>query len=229
MTIRLNQQISWPVVDSRTLEFSSYLRADNTCLRETKRRRETKKWVEFLLDSIHCSTMSGASLKSFGVVIAFLLPGFIATLGLSLQSPIVTTWIQGHGPSQPSVGGMLFSTVLSLWNGLIASTVRWLVVDKIHRWTGIRKTNWDYRKLQANISAYQLLEENHYRFYQFYGNSFCAVIFTFGAWRLTNPTAIGWPELGFALILLLLFLGSRDTLQKYYLRVDALLDSDVTQ
>lgn len=172
--------------------------------------------------------MNGASLKSFGVLIAFLLPGFIATLGLSLQSPTVATWVQGYGQSQPSVGGMLFATVLSLWNGLIASTVRWLVVDRIHRWTGVRKTSWDYRRLQANIAAYQLLEENHYRFYQFYGNSLCAVIFTFGAWRFSTQSCIGWPELGFVLISLLLFLGSRDTLQKYFIRVDALLDSEAT-
>lgn len=167
-------------------------------------------------------------MKSFGIVIAFLLPGFIATLGLSWQSPIVATWVLGHDQSQPSVGGMLFSTVLSLWNGLIATTVRWLVVDKIHQWTGVRKTTWDYRKLQANISAYQLLEENHYRFYQFYGNSLCAVVFAYGSWRIANPNGIGWPELGFALVSLLLFLGSRDTLRRYYLRVNTLLESGVT-
>lgn len=169
--------------------------------------------------------MNGASLKSFGVIIAFILPGFICTWGVSLHSDLVANWISGNEVSQASVGGILFSSVLALGCGLIASTVRWFILDSIHHWTGIRKQTWDYRKLQANISAYQLLEENHYRFYQFYGNSLCALIFAYVSWKLTGGILIGWPDFGVVVISIILYFGSRDTLRKYYLRVNDLLES----
>lgn len=167
--------------------------------------------------------MDQASLKSFGVLIAFLIPGFIATWGMSMHSNLVDFWISGNGSSPATVGGVLFSTIFALGCGLIASTIRWLVLDPVHHWTGVRRLAWDYRKLQDNIAAYQLLEENHYRFYQFYGNSLCALFFAYLCWKFAEPEFPGLPDLGAFVTAAILFLGSRDTLMKYYLRVDDLL------
>ncbi len=61
--------------------------------------------------------MNGASHKSFGVIIAFVLPGFICTWGVSLHSELVAKWINGSEFSQASIGEMLFSTVLALGCG----------------------------------------------------------------------------------------------------------------
>jgi hypothetical protein len=77
------------------------------------------------------------------------LPGFICTWAISLHSELVASWINGGDMSQASVGGMLFSTVFALGSGSIASTVRWILLDSLHHWTGVRKRQWDYRQLQA--------------------------------------------------------------------------------
>lgn len=169
--------------------------------------------------------MDGASLRSFSVAIAFLLPGYIATLGVAVHSDLVSSWLLSEEQSYATVGGVLFSTVFALGCGLIASTVRWLIIDSIQHWTGIKKQPWDYGKLQANIGAYQLLEENHYRFYQFYGNSLCALVFAYVSWRLTKLDWLRWEDPGFVVLAIVLFLGSRDTLRKYYERVSDLLNS----
>jgi hypothetical protein len=165
--------------------------------------------------------------KNFGLVIAFLLPGFIALCGLSFQSSIIRTWIIGGGATTPvTVGGFLYSTLAALVVGLLCSTIRWLCLDTLHHRTGIRRPHWDYTRLQENLGAYTLFEENHYRYYQFYGNSLVAWIIGYGAWRLAETRGLwSWSDILLVAAGALLFLGSRDTLRKYYQRVRVLLSS----
>ena len=161
---------------------------------------------------------------NFGVLIAFVLPGFICPCGLSVHSSTVESWLLGAGASQTSVGGFLFSTLAALILGLLCSTIRWLVVDSIHHRSGVYRPRRDFRRLQANLDAYRLIESNHYQFYQFYGNSLIAWTVSYGAYRLANPRIdlIGFDFVALG-VALLLFLGSRDTLRKYYERVDSVL------
>jgi hypothetical protein len=106
------------------------------------------------------------------------------------------------------------------------STIRWLILDSLHHATGIRAPDWDFSRLADRVEGFSLLVEIHYRFYQFYGNTIVAITFAYTAWMLNRDFArlpAGWPELAFVMLLALFFLGSRDTLRKYYARLNALL------
>jgi hypothetical protein len=120
------------------------------------------------------------------------------------------------------VGGFLFATVASVGAGLLASTVRWLVLDHLHGWTGLRAPTLDFAKLQAHIDAFQAVVEYHYRYYQAYGNTLVAlVVVAVCRWRLVGQG--GWKELVAILTLMALcFIASRDALSKYYARLSAL-------
>ena len=165
--------------------------------------------------------------RNFGLVIAYLLPGFVFLFGLSFQSPIVRGWLVGG--QSATVGGFLYSTLGALAAGLICSTVRWLLIDALHHRTGITRPNWNYNRLQENLGAYTLLEENHYRYYQFYGNTLIAWISGYLLWKTSVlPLKPIYEDVGLVLISVILFLGSRDTLRKYYGRVRALLEDSPT-
>ncbi|TWU55934.1 hypothetical protein [Rubripirellula reticaptiva] len=171
--------------------------------------------------------MNNLTDKNFGLVIAYLVPGFIAICGASFQSPTIKSWIAGDGGV--SVGGFLYSSLAAIFVGLLSSTVRWLVLDRINEWTGIIRPNWDFSRLQANSEAFTLLNENQYRYYQFYGNSLFAWLFAYGCWRTAYLVSWpAWPDVGALAISSLLFLGSRDTLRKYYERLDLLLNQKLT-
>jgi hypothetical protein len=109
-----------------------------------------------------------SSLESFGLLIAYVLPGVIALLGVSYFSDPVRSWLGSSAADAPTVGGFLYVTLASIAAGLTASTVRWLIVDTLHHWTGIRQPRWDFSRLQANVGAFDVLIEIHYKFYQFY-------------------------------------------------------------
>ena len=159
-------------------------------------------------------------------MIAYLLPGFVALWGLSFRVEQLRFWLGQANDASTTIGGFLYTTLAALTFGLIASTLRWLVIDSLHHWTGIRRPKWNFSKLQNRLGAYSLLEEGHYRYYQFYANMLIASSVGYLGWRTSGVADVsGWEDLLFAGFLCLMYLGSRDTLYKYYGRVHALLKS----
>lgn len=164
--------------------------------------------------------------ETFGLVIAYLLPGFFALWGVSFVSETVRAWLSVSPATAPTVGGFLFGTLGSLAAGMMASTVRWAVIDAIHHRTGIPQPEWDFRRLQRHFEAFEGLVTNHYRYYQALANSIVASVFSFVVFVIASDS---WPEgAGVAVVILaavevLLWTGSRDALRKYYERTSLLL------
>ena len=169
--------------------------------------------------------MNDITNQNFGLLIAFVLPGFILLWGLQPYSELITSWL-GHATSDvPSVGGFLYITMVSVGAGQLVSTLRWLLIDTLHHRTGIRPPKWNFRKLKDRVTAYDRLIEIHYRYYQWHANALIAITVS----ALLRWTANGYRKSELLLLLfidLLLYLGSRDTLQKYYRRVEELLARD---
>ncbi len=170
--------------------------------------------------------MTEISQRSFGYLVAFVIPGWLVVLTVGQHSPLLRSWIGINAESAPTVGGFLYVTLASLAAGMIVSAIRWLVLDTIHHWTGVEKPNWDFSLLQANRAAVVTLVEQHYRFYQHYGNLLVAIVVALANARaifqsLAIPPALTTIAIGGLIILL--FAASRDSLTKYYARTAALL------
>lgn len=170
--------------------------------------------------------MRQVSDRNFGLLIAYLLPGFVTLWGASFFSEPVRSWLGASSVGAPTVGGFLYVTVASVAVGLMVSVVRWMVVDSLHFMTGIRKPNWDFSRLHERLGAFEGLVENHYRYYQFYSNMLVAIVFTYVARQLSVGTWKGrpdWWDVGFLVAGVVLLVGSRDALAKYHNRAAELL------
>lgn len=170
-------------------------------------------------------SMKEVSSDNFGILIAFLVPGFTALWGVSFHTETVRVWLTGAFFEGPTVGGFLYVTLAAIAAGLTVSTVRWAILDRLHHCTGIRRSVWDYTRLERHVTAHRIVEENHYKFYQFYGGMLFAVAFTWLSWRIaigftTQPSVIDFAT---CFLLVIFFAGSRDTLRKYYDRTTQLL------
>lgn len=115
-----------------------------------------------------CPEMKEVSTSNFGLVIAYLLPGFVTLIGVSFFSETVRIWLTISPSDAPTVGGFLYVTIASVALGMTVGSVRWLVIDTIHHKTGIQQPQWDFSRLQENINAYRTLVEIHYHFYLFF-------------------------------------------------------------
>ena len=170
--------------------------------------------------------MNILSNENFGLVIAYILPGFVALWGVSFFSPTVESWITVSQQGAPTVAGFMYVTLASIGTGLTVSGVRWAIIDSIHHLTGLTRPAWKFVNLDDKLKGFLTLNEAHYRYYQFYANMFVAVGLTYAAWLTWNGKglrAAGWANLHFVVLETILFANSRDTLAKYYLRVAQLL------
>jgi hypothetical protein len=158
------------------------------------------------------------SLTNFGLLIAYVLPGFTALEGFPLISPAGTAWGTTGDPN-PNLTSFLSGTVMALAAGLTVSTVRWLLLDSFHHWTGISRPPRDFGRLGPNVAAFDYLVLVHYRYYKFYANMVVALVWAYA----TEGYALGargflyWP------LVVLFFFASRDSLKKYYRTTGSLL------
>ena len=160
--------------------------------------------------------------RSFGVVIAYIIPGWVLLMGLSYRFASIEQWVSGTVSSSPTIGGFLYSTLASVGLGVLGSTLRWLVIDSLLHRVGVAPPKMRFGQLKNRFEAMTLLVDGHYRYYQFHGNLLVAL-----------PIAISmrWLHQGFSLgelvtsllVMALLFVGARDSLLKYYRRTSELL------
>ena len=82
-----------------------------------------------------------------------------------------------------TVGGFLYLTLASITAGLTVSTIRWLLIDRIHHATGIRRSNWYGSKLQEKLGAFDALIEANYCYYQMYSNFLVSMLLLINNYR----------------------------------------------
>jgi hypothetical protein len=165
------------------------------------------------------------SSDSFGLLIAYLIPGYTALWGLSYFSDSLNVWMGITSPDAPTLGGFLYTTVAAVAAGMTVSTVRWAVLDTMHHRTGIRSPRWDFSLLGPNVEAFQMLVEIHYKYYLFYSNSCVALLWSYGLrrWAIGWAAPIGGLDLLIPALMILFYLASRDSLRRYYQRSGQLL------
>jgi len=159
-----------------------------------------------------------SSSKQFGLMVAYLLPGFIVLAGIAPFAPLVAAWLQTLNQAQASLGAPVYAVLAATTIGMIVSCFRWLIIDHIHHWTGVNPPAWDDSRLEERIDAFNYLVDNHYRYYQFSANTLIAVITAYVANRITWTSRLFGlgTDIAFLILCMTLFAGSRDALSKYY-------------
>jgi len=160
---------------------------------------------------------------SFGVLIAYVVPGCTALVGIGFLSETVERWLGAVPSTVPTISGFLYGTLASVGLGVLANTVRGLVIDPIHHATGIEKHEWDYAVLQQNLAAVEFIVLNQFRFHQFHGNTMVALAVAYAAFESSTQGFSLLSLVGFLTVEVVLLLGSRRALRLYYCRLQDVL------
>jgi hypothetical protein len=184
---------------------------------------------------------------TLGTVIAFVAPGFVGLIAASYHSPLAAAWLSAAVESDQSVGVFFFVLLASLALGIVISGVRALVLDYLYH-NGIRFVHYarianleilapvepspripfDRIADARRLAAFESIVESYFRFYQFYGNTFVALLFLLVS-RVGAPWGTAWPGLTYVLIvgaLVVLFFSARMSLDWYGMAAASLFESD---
>jgi hypothetical protein len=166
--------------------------------------------------------------RQFGLAIAYILPGFIVLIGMVPLFPAVGKWLlPAPAATDLSVGlgPPLYAVMTATALGLVLSCFRWLTIDHLHAWTGLRRPAWNDARLDDLIDGFDYLVQNHWRYYEACGNTLLAVLFAYVTYRVGNSHAVlgTATDLATLVTLLALFAASRNALRNYYDRTHRLI------
>ena len=167
------------------------------------------------LERTHCIPFMDILNRQFGLVIAYLLPGFIALAGIAPLVPEVTTWLRTNQAS--SIGAPLYALLAATAAGMVVNCFRWFIIDRLLVLTGVPLPAFNPRALEEHPEAINFLLENHYRFYQAYAGTLLAVIWTYSVyrWLRLSPLLGVGTDAVLLVFCVVLFAGSRDAIIKY--------------
>lgn len=171
--------------------------------------------------------MSETTSRHFGLIIAYLLPGFIALAGFAPLSPVVAGWLRAAQGA--SLDAPLYTLMAAMAAGMVVSCFRWLIIDRLHAVTGLGAPAFNSRALEERPAAFAFLVESHYRYYQFYANTLVATVWAYAMYRWLGTSAIlgVGTDLGILILCAALFAGSRDSLLKYRSRNNQLVGQTI--
>jgi hypothetical protein len=169
--------------------------------------------------------MTETSSRQFGLIVAYLLPGFIGLVGFVPLFPVIGQWLVPVSGSGLGIGPPVYAIMAATAVGLVVSCFRWLLLDQLHHRTGVQPPAWNDARLDSVLRGFDYLVQNHFRYYEFCGNTLIALLWSYGVIRFIGTFAflgIG-SDLGMVILCVVLFTASRDALKKYYKRTGQLL------
>lgn len=173
------------------------------------------------------TSMTGSSSRQFGLIIAYVLPGFIALAGIAPVLPAVAEWLRPvpSGQFDFSVGPPLYSILTAMALGLVLSCFRWVLIDHAHQWMGVKRPAWEDSQLDRVLGAFDYLVQSHFRYYEWCGNTLLAVLWAYAVNRSLGTISLFSPitDVAVGVLLLVLFVASRSALANYYNRTRRLI------
>ena len=168
--------------------------------------------------------------KSFGLIIAFIVPGMIGLYAASFPVPGLRDWFGVASSQPPTVGGFLFVNVAAAGAGVFLSGLRWLVLEKWY-WGWLYSENdrggsVSIAERSRSELVYQNLVAQFYDFYLFYANTLFALILLYAAWAFTEEPhwGLAWAGVALAVAICVLERSARNSFERFHARRANLLN-----
>jgi hypothetical protein len=161
--------------------------------------------------------------RVFGYVIAYVLPGYVALWGIAAATPGIQQWLLFSPEEEPTTVRFLAAVLGSLGVGLVVSAVRCASIDQLHHWTGLAHPRIEFGALEQQLSAFLIVVEHNYRYYQFYANMAVSLPLAVTSYWLSIGTIELKALVAACFVEGVLLFASRDSLRRFYRRTADIL------
>jgi hypothetical protein len=171
--------------------------------------------------------MPDVTSSSFGMLIAYLLPGLSMFYSLALCFPPVRNIFNTFLTAESNVGLFLLVLLGSIVISLELAALRWLLYEKIIcRSHKLNREKFKNLKSKETLDAFRAAVDEHYRYHQFWG-ALSLVLPTFAVCldngtSLTTPMRVLLYSTSLAAAVITLFVA-RDAFIKYTERANAII------
>jgi hypothetical protein len=138
--------------------------------------------------------MKDVTSTSFGLVIAFVLPGLTGFYSLVFWSPDVKNVFNTFLTAESNVGLFFLVFAAAVVVSLELTLVRWLFFERC-LCRSVKLEPSDFEKLGASetkLSAFRTIVDEHYRYHQFWGGMFFVIPVFFVGWLVESWTLLSW-------------------------------------
>lgn len=126
------------------------------------------------------STMKDITSTSFGLMIAYLLPGLAGLYALSFWCEPVRDCLSAFLMANSNVGLFLLVTFVAIGLGLQITVLRWLVFECIFcRRHSLSARDYAALGQESRLAAFRVSVDEHYRYHQFWGGITVVLPFLF--------------------------------------------------
>ena len=114
--------------------------------------------------------MKDLTSTTFGLVIAYLLPGFFGLITISFWSATVREQFEAFSKAQSNVGLFFVVVLVALLLGVELTAVRWVLFELwFCRKDRLRPEEFAGFKDEKKASGFRVAIDEHYRYHQFWG------------------------------------------------------------
>lgn len=127
--------------------------------------------------------MKDVTSTSFGLLIAFLLPGLAALYALSLWSDSVSDVLRTFLKAESNVGLFLLILAASLTLGLLVTVFRWFLFELwLCKDDQLNEADFAQLGVETKFVAFRAAIDEHYRYHQFWGGLTVILPFLYAGW-----------------------------------------------
>ena len=163
---------------------------------------------------------------NFGLVIAYLIPGFSATYALAPHVKAIDALL-GGSERVPSANAVVPLILMAVAVGIIINAISEVAIRPLIHRSGVKQPKVDTEKLTSEgRRRYDRMIENHFRYHQFFSNMLVSVL-------LLGPVWLLWPlhnnilrNASLPMVVVALFLTARKALFHFYTGRSTLSDED---
>jgi hypothetical protein len=137
--------------------------------------------------------MKDVTSTSFGLLIAFFLPGLVGFYSLGFWFLSIRMTFNTFLTAESNVGLFLLVSAGCIVSGLQVSLIRWIIFEKL-LCRSIRFDESDFEGLgkdEAKLSAFRACADEHYRYNQFWGGMFVVLPVLFIGWFQEGANTFG--------------------------------------
>lgn len=114
--------------------------------------------------------MKDLTTTTFGLIIAYLLPGLFGLYTCSFWSPAISAQFEAFSKAESNAGLFFLVVLFALFVGLQLTAFRWVIFELILcRRNGLKSDEFTHLKTKDQIEAYGVVLDENFRYHQFWG------------------------------------------------------------